>query len=967
MTTTKFVKSSAPYNHDTFNSVSQYLVGMSGVLQGGLTTTSGTTVTVQPLSWIQNGLIVNVDIPLTATLPVYLTPPYYVAVTSSSPIEMLTEIITPTFVKRPEDISAGTVLVAAWDGTEWRQLPYLDISAQIAARAQDAINENFIGIGSGFSSAVNGSNIVVAPGAAIAVDGTSVVKKVSTSLPIIAADPDGYERIDEVVLRKPQGDPSRIATINYVVGQICDPSGGTDLSHATSISSSVSSAAKILNNPTTDDLYFLYLEGTTLNFRQSNNVLGSMSGATVLSATVDAFDAVLNPSGSIDIVYTDSTDVHYLRIDNTGSVIFTDSVIYTNVNPVSNARLVTIASGSTYYIHIVFQQYVGPTQNMFKYLRLSALNTVETNAVTLLNTGDQIANPSLEKDDDDSILFLAFEDTTNGAVYLVEYDAGTATNATPPTVLVPMMSLQSDTFNLITQAALASTGAKNAVVKRAANKETYVFWLHTTGGGNYVVAVYNRNYINTFGHKALYTTLYTLGESTQAYDVAIDGLSTAHIIMLDADEAVAANLQLDTFTASAPIQIEASGCMDVRTAFTSLGALIHAYADSTPSSNLVKSTSGLITTLRDRQLPFTDVYLAHYRKSDGQISVAGTAIEEDPSIRRLYEFNHLYAGTGSVTWTGSATNKIVINAPITINGLNRSGTLTIPTNGAGTVVPVGYAACIAVPDDDVTQNVSLQMIAFGSGLLDRYHRNLVPIFWNISSVLYTRFAPFRLDAAGETVIIGHTLNDDERSYLGMPVDPDPSNHGYTSTVHITQSMSHNEAIGVLDAAITGGGGGDTFTTGNVALTNGTTTQAVTFSTAFGTTNYRVVPSFENDTDPNPQFQPITITNKLTTGFTATWNAPLDSGNYSLNYLALIDSNDAGSQALTIGTQTQTITFGTARGTPLYKPIVIMENTVDPNPQYQPITITNKTVNGFTVKWNAPLDSSNYTLDWIVAD
>lgn len=65
-----------------------------------------------------------------------------------------------------------------------------------------------------------------------------------------------------------------------------------------------------------------------------------------------------------------------------------------------------------------------------------------------------------------------------------------------------------------------------------------------------------------------------------------------------------------------------------------------------------------------------------------------------------------------------------------------------------------------------------------------------------------------------------------------------------------------------------------------------TSKAVTFSSTLGTTNYAVIAMMNNLVDANPQFQPITITNKSATGFTATWNAPTDSANYILEYIAV---------------------------------------------------------------------------------
>lgn len=77
--------------------------------------------------------------------------------------------------------------------------------------------------------------------------------------------------------------------------------------------------------------------------------------------------------------------------------------------------------------------------------------------------------------------------------------------------------------------------------------------------------------------------------------------------------------------------------------------------------------------------------------------------------------------------------------------------------------------------------------------------------------------------------------------------------------------------------------------GNATLASGLTTKAVTFSTAFGSTNYSVTANLLNTTDTNPQFQPITITAQSTTGFTATWNEPTATANYVLSWHAIANN------------------------------------------------------------------------------
>ena len=70
------------------------------------------------------------------------------------------------------------------------------------------------------------------------------------------------------------------------------------------------------------------------------------------------------------------------------------------------------------------------------------------------------------------------------------------------------------------------------------------------------------------------------------------------------------------------------------------------------------------------------------------------------------------------------------------------------------------------------------------------------------------------------------------------------------------------------------------------LTIGTTSIAIAFSTPFVDNDYAVTPVMINTTDASPEFQPITITAKSASGFTASWNDPLDTGNYVLNYTAI---------------------------------------------------------------------------------
>ena len=77
--------------------------------------------------------------------------------------------------------------------------------------------------------------------------------------------------------------------------------------------------------------------------------------------------------------------------------------------------------------------------------------------------------------------------------------------------------------------------------------------------------------------------------------------------------------------------------------------------------------------------------------------------------------------------------------------------------------------------------------------------------------------------------------------------------------------------------------------GQAAITNGTSTVSVTFSTAFGSTNYAITCNLINTVDTNPVFESPTITSQSTTGFTIKLNGPVPTANYSLSWTAIANN------------------------------------------------------------------------------
>jgi hypothetical protein len=75
-------------------------------------------------------------------------------------------------------------------------------------------------------------------------------------------------------------------------------------------------------------------------------------------------------------------------------------------------------------------------------------------------------------------------------------------------------------------------------------------------------------------------------------------------------------------------------------------------------------------------------------------------------------------------------------------------------------------------------------------------------------------------------------------------------------------------------------------TGQNSISNSSTSVTVNLPINFNTTNYAIIGTIQNTVDPNPQFQPMIISNLSSNSATFSWNVARDSGNYLLNWYAI---------------------------------------------------------------------------------
>lgn len=756
MTTTKAVPFSAPFSSETFNNAQNIIAQTNGVLVGGAVSQDGLVITVQPLTFLQNGQSVDCSNALTLTLGTALTGPCFIGVSSSTPMQNLGEIITPTIISRPQDLTSTIALIAEWDGQEWRQLPYVSIG-QMQADIKNRIAHNaaLVGVTSGFVPAIVSDDIVVSPGSAYMTDGSYVQKASPVSLPILPSDPSGFDRIDSIVLRKPVDTPARTATVEYIVGGVYSDSGNPVLGTPVAVDSTGSTGFQVtLNDPSTDDLYFLFVDGLsgsplsgTLNFKSSTNVLGSLSAATQIGSdtTVTSVSAVINSNGNIDVVYTVGSNVKYTCITTTGTVVYAASIIYAGAAAVSNVKITSVASGSDYFLHVIVQQFVSVSQNNIGYIRLTSANVVATPYQTLINLSASLTGATLGKVERDSLLYVALSNASTGAILLYAFDGSTSTQSAGPTAVGTPLTVSGNTYDLSAATLLPAptpTASASLPGLKIQDKEVFVFWLQQRSGGtnvspNKIMSIYNENYLEDFGFTAIAQDLFVSGEEITSYFVDADGLCNAHFILIEngATQVAAANVNLKTLAVTAPVSIATGSTYTyVRTIFTSLGALIHSYATSAVVT-AVKSTASITQSLFSTVLPASDISIANYRTSDQALAITTPALDEatnqDRSLSLISGGTWKFVvSTGVLSWSAGANisipgladsaNAIAAGSVTLANGqvayctLNRSGA------GGTVAVAVEAVASYVQPDNAVIfarRIGSVCRVGVGGGLI----------------------------------------------------------------------------------------------------------------------------------------------------------------------------------------------------------------------------------------------------------
>jgi hypothetical protein len=1077
----KFIRFAAPYRSKTFNDKDALLVGRNGVMSGGQVTQSGGVVSIQPVVIVQNGQIVDIDVPLSANLPANMQAPYFVAVSISSPIEVAGELITPVFIKRPQDVNNMVVLVAEWDGTSWRSLPRLQIKERVAEQAQFAKNSGLTGVSSGTDVTKDANTFTVQPGTLTGPDGLDVTRVAPTVLQKIAAPvtvQQAFDRIDVLAFRKPVDSRHRIGQVKAIVGPTFTDSDTTYVDASQAFGSGTMSSIQNKRFEASGQTLVTWLDGQTLRMQ----IMGddNTAGPTFdVATTVDSYSAAPNFDGSIDVAYVRGSSLFTKRVTVANLVVVNETQVYTSLKPMHEVALVVSGRPNDYTIHVAVTRELSGTAREIGYVRLASDGSVITPYIQWINLSSNLARPTFAKDDDDNVIFLAFENADLARAYLYTYDAASALPSAAPTQVGSVVELQTEVYNRATGLLMGNTGADRVQLVRTDNKELFAFWRHDKGSGQYGMGVYNARFKTKFGYKA-----YLLDdEMILDFSATVDGMNRLYADYLYLNgpiNKISYNLEtlysigtLDPIVAAVPTAPQNPDPAPT-TQPTVTTVLTEVYRVTGPiAGSALQYPNNLYVSI-----PFTpsqDVSIYNisfkcfkYGPSEGipfRIMTAsangapGTTVLSQGTIpdATIQNYQSGYAETGygldqEVALTGGLTYVVVFQQKpnVAFQGSSGPNVRTYTSTDGSTFAIPPYDACpfsvgygkryiVTQPPPVVTQPTPTYSSTF----------NDVSVYFGPRGELYHFWA--NPSAAGSwarsTAGLKSTLREqvfcqDSDVYLAFWRASDDvlavSDYLVGEKSVIKRLYDLNHLFGAAGSVSWAKAGTDTLVLSAITIRffnrDGVYTIPATGPAGIvipdGAALLTLIPDEDTDTTLTTSivnfgdgvldragkrqfplfwniggrlfsnFSPYsfnssgessdlggTISSELIQWLGSGSSAPdaSDHGYNSTNFIQESDSivtaigkldaaqsgyqtaSASGLVPLASGTTSVTVNFGTARTTAAYRVVPVFENTTDADPMLQSPLISQKTKNGFTVRWNSGLDTNNYLLDYVLRD
>jgi hypothetical protein len=576
------------YNSATFNANNDLIFGRNGTLGIGDIFNSGADVIFEDIVFIQNGIIVQKIGQVSETFPVNLPVPFYL--TATVPDSRQIDNITWSFVRRPQDIGSNTVLIAEYDGDEWRKLPSLSIDGIHKHRLVEAIAYQNLGFNTGFVFSPNPAFTTYELSGGVVTDksGVLVEKLQATTFTALDADTE-YDRYDALFWRRPQDNVNRIGTLELRPGPTF--SGASIVqNHLTTVGTgtNVNSQPKIINfSDNTFALFWLEnysTNGVIKGIKYDVDRTSVLVTETTFDSEVFEFDAIVDKDDNIMLTFIKGGNLYREKLNSSLSVTASSTVIDGLVNDVRQPTVRTDFIGNFY---ITFLYEVGPGVETPYLIKLNTGGSIIFPSKRLLTSANNYTKVHFDVSQD-FLVFVAFENATTGKIEHGVFDEfGVALSASPTVI-------SNDTLYGLTT---LTGAARNPHVHIAENNELYISFEQNKGAGQYGIAFFSPIYQEKFEVDAILKDLDSSSENFTNHTFYLDWSNHAHILASDGTDLIYFNLLLPfsntRLLASFTVRVANVSTFDI--VYDKAGSLIVASADeSTSVSNNGPALSPLL-------------------------------------------------------------------------------------------------------------------------------------------------------------------------------------------------------------------------------------------------------------------------------------------------------------------------------------------------------------------------------------
>jgi hypothetical protein len=777
----------APYKSQTFREIAASHIGLNGILSiDGPVTQTGLAITIPAFTVIQQGLIYSKSVATSKTAP-SMPAPYYLVVTSPTPGDIDNLIFD--FTKSLDDITTTQVQLASYDGYEWSLPPIVSSEGIIEEIKRQNIIAGRVGPYYGLKTSITGigytGDYVNSPGALIDRMGQRRELFEDAIFPIVAADSD-WRRVDRILYRRPSDSPLRIGSREFLLGgAYADTPAVLYRTHLFS-SSLARHSIKVVTD--SDNLAHVFAtSGTggsyslTYGRIRSDRQAVLQAETTLISGlTSTEFEAVIDSSDFIHIIYVASGDLLYQKVDATGALAGSPILLTGGLTGTCDAPKGKLDPIDALY-HVVFQANTGIINQIF-YISIDVnLSAIATTARSLVTSSNNLVNPDIAVASD-FILHIVWENSVTKSIYYQTFT--TLLEAREPSPAnISASVVYSGGGTLVNNA----TSPKVIVTD---NLVPFVAFGQSHGSSQYGVSIWTP----AGGYQKM---LFSSSEHFSHYDLFIEDIfNEPSLIVARAGSVDVVKLQEQDIDFS--LNLSTNACSGVALTKDRLGAFVVAWSDDTDGLHVAKTPAESYTMAYSYKELDSDLLLSRMIMPDGV--VINWILGDKPGS--LYDFLLSWGIHVSIGWETTTAGTLELSQDM---GSGLMHVLDLFTDTDYTVAagsyPMAEGEALYVTLDGVTSSVTPQVAPLA----------LVP--WDENAAVLGiikggEFSPVLLGVAGMTklstnegVIFGEDLPQSIRVRLGILTDSggEPTAfQSYSSQLAINGPDTYPQALSNLD-------------------------------------------------------------------------------------------------------------------------------------------------------------------------